>query len=446
MDTASGWLFEISLLGCGILYARLIERNPKNKKKILLNIVYFLLFCAVINHISVYNTLWPELISRTLAFLFLVHLLCIGKKVTLQAAVYYAVWAFCTWQLLYEACIISRYLGMDFWTGREYLLLLSDMVIFTAGLLTVGLSIGRIVTDFGQKKIGPRQLVLALVTFFIFQTMVFVPGNMEASFRNQRWLIVYITQILLCVVLYLQNEMFVKSELRKELEIMGLLWKKEKEQYQLSKENIALISQNVHDLKHQVQAIRNAGKEDLEQYLEEMEGRIQTYEAIMKTGCAPLDTILTEKSLYCKDHGITLSCMADGRQMDFINMVDLYSILGNALDNAAEEVEKFPDKERRQIDVLIYRQQQFLAMEITNPMEGKLDYEDDLPVTTKGSRRVHGFGLKSIRYMLKKYNGFFTIKEDGTCFSLLMLIPIPKGEQDTAAGQEMTTWDVKTTT
>lgn len=436
-DKAAGWFFQFTLLGSGIVYARMIERKPENRKKVLLNVVFFFLFCSAVIHLSVYETLLTELFSRTAAFLFLVHLLYIGKQVTVQTAVYYAVWAFCTWQLLYEACIISRNLGADFWINKRLLLGISDLLIFAAGYLFVGLVTGKIITDYGHKKIGSRQLGLALITFVIFQTMVFVPENMEAVFQSQRWLNIYITQILLGVVLYLQNELFVKSELRKELEIMGLLWKKEKEQYQLSKENIALLSQNIHDLKHQVHAIRNASKEDLDQYLEEIEGRIQTYEAIVKTGCAALDTILTEKSLYCKDHDITISCMADGRQMDFLNTVDLYAILGNALDNAIEEVDKFLEKDRRQIDVLICRRQQFLAIEITNPMEGKLVYEDELPVTTKGSRRIHGFGLKSIRYMLDKYNGFFTIKEDGRCFSLLMLIPVPR----TAA-----TYDEKTTT
>ena len=75
--------------------------------------------------------------------------------------------------------------------------------------------------------------------------------------------------------------------------------------------------------------------------------------------------------------------------------------------------------------MLIYRRQHFLAIHITNPMEGTLVYEDGLPVTTKGSRMVHGFGLRSIRHILKKYDGFLTVREEDGYFSLLMLIPIP---------------------
>ena len=138
----------------------------------------------------------------------------------------------------------------------------------------------------------------------------------------------------------------------------------------------------------------------MDKYLEEMEGSIQIYESMVQTGNEVLDTILTEKSLICREKGITVSCVADGSQMEFINTVDLYAILGNALDNAMEAVEKFKHQEKRQIDVLIYRQQNFLVMNIMNPLKGELVYEEELPVTTKGDKSFHGFGLKSMKYMV----------------------------------------------
>ena len=105
-----------------------------------------------------------------------------------------------------------------------------------------------------------------------------------------------------------------------------------------------------------------------------MEDTIHIYEAIVKTGNEVLDTILTEKSLYCKDKKIQVSCVADGNQLEFMNTVDLYALLGNAMDNAIEAVEKFREMEKRQIDVMIYRQQNFLVMNIINPIPEKLVY------------------------------------------------------------------------
>ena len=214
--------------------------------------------------------------------------------------------------------------------------------------------------------------------------------------------------------------------------MMNLLWDMEKEQYQFSKENIALINQKCHDLKHQIRALRNASKEEINKYLDEIEESVQIYEAIVKTGNEVLDTILTEKSLYCKKKGIIVSCVADGSQMDFIDTVDLYAILGNAIDNAIEAVEKFKTREKRQIDVLIYRQQQFLAINVINPIKGNLVFENaidenhDLPVTTKQDKNHHGFGLRSMKYILKRYDGVLNVSEEDGVFSLMMLIPVPK--------------------
>ena len=206
--------------------------------------------------------------------------------------------------------------------------------------------------------------------------------------------------------------------------MLNLLYETQQEQYRLSKENIAIINQKCHDLKHQIRALRNADKEELDRYLGEIENSVEIYEAIVKTGNDVFDTILTEKSLYCQKHGIVVSCVADGSQLGFIDTIDLYAILGNAMDNAIEAVEKLEEKEKRQIDVLIYRQHNFLVMNIINPMPEQLTYEEGIPLTTKRDRNSHGFGLRSIRQILKKYEGFLNVSEEDGCFSLKMLIPI----------------------
>ena len=104
--------------------------------------------------------------------------------------------------------------------------------------------------------------------------------------------------------------------------------------------------------------------------------------------------------------------------------IDLYALLGNAMDNAIEAVEKFTDTEKRQIDVIIYRKQNFMVVNIINPLAETLTYRDGLPVTTKKDADFHGFGLRSMRQILKKYNGFLDVSEEDGCFSLKMLIPI----------------------
>lgn len=425
MEVLSYWICELALLGSGMIYVHTIERRSENRKRLIIDTIIFLVFCTFVNRLSFFDSAGLELIVRLFGFLFLIHFLRVGRVLSWFATVYYAVWAFMSWQLLYELWIICDLFGRGYFQNHVVQGLLVELLIFVIGHTLMALTIGKWMPDGGKKKIGPRQFGLALLTFSIFQVIVFVPMNYKDYLKDSRWFTIYICQLLLAILLYLQNELFKKSDIKQELETMNLIWQKEKEQYKLSKENIDLINQKCHDLKHQIHAIRNSGNEDIEQYLSEMEESVSIYEAIVKTGNEALDTILTEKSLYCKDRGITVSCVADGSQMGFINTVDLYAILGNALDNAIEAVEKLTIKEMRQIDVLIYRQHQFLAINVMNPMQDKLVYEDELPVTTKGNKDYHGYGLKSINYIVKRYDGCMNISEENGCFSLMILIPVP---------------------
>ena len=266
---------------------------------------------------------------------------------------------------------------------------------------------------------------MAALTFLAFQAMVVTPEEVRDAFQERRWMNQYLSQLLLAVTLYLQNELFKKSEIRQELDLMNLLWKKEQEHYRLSKETIALINQKCHDLKHQIYALRGTDVQEREAYLEEIAASVRIYEAIVKTGNEALDTILTEKSLYCKEKGITLSCVADGEGLSFIHTVDLFAILGNAIDNAIEAVSCICQEEMRCIVVLIYRRKGLLVINVVNPLQEQLVYEDDLPVTTKADKGFHGFGLRSIKYMAKKYDGVLRIQEEAGCFSLMVLLPIP---------------------
>lgn len=211
---------------------------------------------------------------------------------------------------------------------------------------------------------------------------------------------------------------------RHELEAMQNVLHCQYIQYQQSRENIALINQKYHDLKHQLNIIRlEQNQERRNKYLDNIEQGISLYEAQNKTGNPVLDTILTSKSMYCTNHDITFTCVADGKLLNFMDVMDLCSMVGNALDNAIEYEEKKQDIEKRLIHVSLSNYKQFVLFKVENYCEDTLSFEDGLPTTTKKNKELHGYGLKSVRYIVDKYSGILTVQVSNEWFTLKVLFP-----------------------
>lgn len=226
------------------------------------------------------------------------------------------------------------------------------------------------------------------------------------------------------LILFLQQERWREMMMKREMDAVNSILLRQYEQYNLSKENIETINRKYHDLKHQIAVIRaERDTEKREQYLAEMEEEIKTYEAQNKTGNQVLDTILTGKHLYCMQHDINFTCVADGHLLDEMNVMDICTIFGNALDNAIEYEEKIEDKTKRLIRAAVYSQNQFIIIRVENYCEAQLAQGDNLPETTKKNKEYHGYGLKSIRTTAEKYGGSMTVRTEDDWFYLRVLIP-----------------------
>ena len=222
----------------------------------------------------------------------------------------------------------------------------------------------------------------------------------------------------------LRNE----NRARRELDMMQDVLKNQYLQYQQSKESIDLINYKYHDLKHQIAVLR--AEQDPERrnaFLNQMEEEIHQYEVQNKTGNQVVDTILTSKNVICEQFGISMNCVADGMLLDFMDTMDICSILGNALDNAIECEKQIPDSEKRLIHVAIFGQKNFVILRFENYFDGQLEIKEGIPVTTKTKKKeYHGFGIRSIKYVVDKYDGAVSISQNENWFELKILIPIKK--------------------
>ena len=225
-------------------------------------------------------------------------------------------------------------------------------------------------------------------------------------------------------VLWAQVGQCRRLALQHELDVQQQLWLKHKDQFEMTAENVELINRKCHDLKHQIAALKQiSDQSQRDATIRSLEESVMIYDSIVETGNHILDTILTEKSLLCEARGITLTCVADGACLSFLEAVDLYTLFGNALDNAIEHVSALEDVERRTIAVSVFSRADLVFIQLENYYSGPLEFDDGLPISRKARDGYHGFGLKSVRHTAERYGGFLTLQTEGDIFLLRVTIP-----------------------
>lgn len=231
-------------------------------------------------------------------------------------------------------------------------------------------------------------------------------------------------------VLLLWSQRMQRNEIRtsRALEKSRILWQQNERQYAMSRENVELINRKCHDLRHQIAALSYAGggSERRQAFVRDVQNMLDVYDSKTDTGNEALNTILMEKGLYCKLHGIQWTCVADGEILNFMDVVDLYTLFGNAIDNAIESVEKIEDKDKRIISATVWRKDSFAIIQIKNYYDGTLALRDGLPLTSKGDTDNHGFGLRSMRKIAEKYQGTLSVKLEDKSFLLYVMLPLPQ--------------------
>lgn len=235
-------------------------------------------------------------------------------------------------------------------------------------------------------------------------------------------IIICVYNILCCLmVLFLLFNILNIKQLKTELTITSQLLNKAEEQYKQNKENVDLINIKCHDLKHQIRNFGNKANISNET-VKELENIINIYDSNIKTNNDALDLILTEKSLLCQKKNINLKCFADCSKLNFITEADLYSLFGNMIDNAIEAVTKIEDVNKRSISLIVRNALSCTSIFISNYYEGKIILDNNgMPKTTKLNNGYHGYGLKSIKLIVDKYNGDFKIDIKDNIFMIQIL-------------------------
>lgn len=227
---------------------------------------------------------------------------------------------------------------------------------------------------------------------------------------------------LLCLLL--QVGIFQDSKMtqtNKTLQQMMLL---ERNQHEISKETINLINIKCHDLKHQIELINTQSDEKRRKNVEELSKAVLIYDSIIKTGNEALDMVLMQKKLICENYHIQFSYVVDGAHLNRMDEVDVYSLFGNMLENAIESLRQEPNEEKRVMTLKVSAHMKMLYINMDNYCSTPIVYKDgEIQTTKQNEPGMHGYGIKSIAYIVNAYNGDLMISTQNHHFVIEIMLP-----------------------
>lgn len=326
------------------------------------------------------------------------------------------------WQIYYYLRYVRGMHG-EHWRWVELVLVYA--VIF-AILTLIELNLKK---DLEELHITRRELLVVIIiaaSVFAMSNLSYLDQNglFSGSFVMDIFIIRTLVDLSGIAVLYAYHVQVKEIQIRFEKETLHNIMEMQYKNYQLSKENIDMVNRKYHDLKHQINLLKTqayVGKST--SYLEKMEREIRVYETQNKTGNQILDAVLTNKAMICQNKEIELKFIVDGGALSFMEDMDVSALFGNMLDNAIESAEKQREKQKRLIWLYVTKEKQFVRIRTENYCDEKIQFKNGMPVTTKKDRRLHGYGMKSIKSTVEKYHGSVVAAQENNWFELKILLP-----------------------
>lgn len=412
--------YVLELLFSSLLFTFSQEKRQPYVIRVLISAVVLLLSSMLLNLIGYHSVLF-NLLKYVIWFFLMVGLCMFHSKLTFSTAVFCGIGAYACQHVAFKVGeTVTYFLPAAFTpTGNGAVYLAAVLVVYVCSYFAFAKRIQKFDLRYA---INPQVIYLCVAVAIYTTILQFLFVSYIHTIPTDLYLIYASFDIICCFfALSLQYGIFVASSLEQENQLMSHILHMQEEQFKLSKQNIELINIKCHDLKKQLATLNVLEETDLQKLYQ----TLNVYDMSVKSGNEVLDILLAEKSLLCERRHIRLECIIDGSQLYFMSVSDIYSLFGNAIDNAIESVLKVKEHDRRFINVTIKETRGLIVFHVENPYDTVLRFQGELPVTTKKDENFHGFGLKSIKMLTEKYNGYLTINTDDHVFALTIALTPP---------------------
>ena len=410
--------FMIELL-CG--QALLLYSCPKRKHflvRLLLSVAGCILLAYFFPMPSFKNRDHYQIYQLVRFFALLVYTIIgaiICYKIPVQTACSLCVAGYAVQHIAYQTFMLcSRIGGLETLKNITFITTsLLEMIVFAVAYAVCWFCFGRRIAKYEYyKNSDVRFDILSIFIVFVCVVLTRVSYILSGFYS----LSPRIYAIVCCTLaLVIQFNLYNMLEEKYEREVVSQLWKEERKHYEISKQVVDTINIKCHDLKYKLREHDDKLSKEERRSIEKI---VNIYDGMVKTGNEVLDVILAENHLQCQANDIKFSFMGNGEALSFISASDMYSLFGNALDNAREAVMNVQG-EKRVINLTVTEKGEFINIDLVNYFQGEIVYVGGEIATSKGiEKEYHGFGIKSMQMLAKKYNGDLRVSVVGDLFSL----------------------------
>lgn len=244
--------------------------------------------------------------------------------------------------------------------------------------------------------------IIATVCQAIFWYICSQPG---ISYRVQFLLsIASICLFISSILLFISYSHQVKKD-SQALQVKSELSRLQTEQtyYQILDQQNQQLMIYAHDAKNHLAAIQSLNENpQITNYVTKLSEQLADYSRNCHSGNKMLDVMIYKYSIDCELRGIQFEY--DVRVCNFAQLddMDLVTILGNLMDNAIAAAEQSTDKT---INLTTVHRNSYSVIVLSNSCDTPPKQSGNRLISTKHDNGMHGFGLKSVKKTISKYQG-----------------------------------------
>lgn len=192
-----------------------------------------------------------------------------------------------------------------------------------------------------------------------------------------------------------------------------------------------VISAWEHDQRHHIAVLNSyAGEKNIvaiKDYLRTMKNDLDSETTLVNTGNSALNAILSAKLRLCQTEHISLKITAANVGYLPLSDTEISSMAGNILDNAIEACRVCQSIGNPAfIYFQIAKRRGMAILSSVNSSTGNYVFEDEKLLSSK-KEDGHGYGIKRIRQIAERANGFVHIEPLNDAFKIEVCIPILDG-------------------